>query len=141
MMPEPKDPKANLARIRDNQRRSRARRKEYLASLEAKYRECTSAGITASAEMQAAARRVLDENARLKALLRRKGVSEGELESAVRSDATSESPEVHGNPQSDDLDPAAQASPFLQPGEASEDDPTVLSRRRVSAFGAGGWAE
>ncbi|KAL3955510.1 hypothetical protein ACCO45_011073 [Purpureocillium lilacinum] len=44
--------KANLARIRDNQRRSRARRKEYLQELEQRLRACELQGIEASAEVQ-----------------------------------------------------------------------------------------
>lgn len=69
----------NLARIRDNQRRSRARRKEYLQELETKLRHCEQMGVEASAEIQSAARRVLEENKRLRALLRERGVSESEI--------------------------------------------------------------
>lgn len=69
-----------LARIRDNQRRSRARRKEYLQELETKLRNCEQLGVEASTEIQAAARRVLDENKRLRALLKEKGVSEVEID-------------------------------------------------------------
>ncbi|KAF2754619.1 hypothetical protein EJ05DRAFT_479587 [Pseudovirgaria hyperparasitica] len=84
-MGESKIPKNNLARIRDNQRRSRARRKEYLQELEQKYRACQQLGIEASAEVQAAARKVLDENKRLRALLREKGVSEAEVNSCLNA--------------------------------------------------------
>ncbi|EOD43816.1 hypothetical protein UCRNP2_9497 [Neofusicoccum parvum UCRNP2] len=73
--------KDNLARIRDNQRRSRARRKEYLSELESKYRSCEQMGVQASAEIQAAAKRVLDENRRLRALLHQKGVCDAEIDS------------------------------------------------------------
>ncbi|KXT13865.1 hypothetical protein AC579_6903 [Pseudocercospora musae] len=66
---------SDLARIRDNQRRSRARRKEYLQELETKWRRCEQVGIEASAEIQAAARKVVDENKRLRALLVRHGIS------------------------------------------------------------------
>lgn len=59
-------------RIRDNQRRSRARRKEYLQELETRYRQCEQTGVEASAEIQAAARKVVDENRRLRELLRSK---------------------------------------------------------------------
>ncbi|KAF1841228.1 uncharacterized protein K460DRAFT_380937 [Cucurbitaria berberidis CBS 394.84] len=69
----------NLARIRDNQRRSRARRKEYLHELETKLRSCEQVGIEASSEIQTAARKVLDENRRLRALLHERGVSEPEV--------------------------------------------------------------
>ncbi|KAF1817137.1 hypothetical protein P152DRAFT_382253, partial [Eremomyces bilateralis CBS 781.70] len=63
------------ARIRDNQRRSRARRKEYLQELEEKYRHCEQMGVEASAEIQAAARKVLDENKKLRAILQQRGLS------------------------------------------------------------------
>ncbi|PSN62309.1 hypothetical protein BS50DRAFT_578125 [Corynespora cassiicola Philippines] len=79
-MSESKATKAqNLARIRDNQRRSRARRKEYLQELEAKLRSCEQMGIEASAEIQSAARKVLEENKRLRALLYERGVPEAEI--------------------------------------------------------------
>ncbi len=75
--------KANLARIRDNQRRSRARRKEYLQELEGKYRNCELLGVEASTEIQTAARRVADENKRLRALLREKGIDDREVDEFV----------------------------------------------------------
>ena len=75
--------KDNLARIRDNQRRSRARRKEYLQELETKFRNCEQLGVEASAEIQAAARRVLEENKKLRALLLSKGVSEAEVDGYI----------------------------------------------------------
>ncbi|KAI4220361.1 MAG: hypothetical protein L6R36_007676 [Xanthoria steineri] len=61
--PTPTSPPSNSAtRIRDNQRRSRARRKEYILELEAKVRGYEQGGVTASAEIQAAARKVVAEN-------------------------------------------------------------------------------
>ncbi|KAI9869782.1 MAG: hypothetical protein M1830_005092 [Pleopsidium flavum] len=75
--------KANLARIRDNQRRSRARRKGYLQDLEGKFRNCELLGVEASSEIQAAARRVAEENKRLRLLLRSRGVPESEINNYV----------------------------------------------------------
>ncbi|KAF1919560.1 hypothetical protein BDU57DRAFT_469710 [Ampelomyces quisqualis] len=69
----------NLARIRDNQRRSRARRKEYLQELEAKIRACEQVGIEASSEIQSAARKVVEENRMLRSLLHKRGVSKAEI--------------------------------------------------------------
>ncbi len=61
--PTPTSPPSNSAtRIRDNQRRSRARRKEYILELEAKVRGYEQGGVTASAAIQAAARKVVAEN-------------------------------------------------------------------------------
>jgi hypothetical protein len=59
--------------------RSRARRKEYLQELEAKLRSCDQVGIEASAQIQSAARKVLDENKKLRLLLLERGVSEAEI--------------------------------------------------------------
>ncbi|OBT71419.1 hypothetical protein VF21_09805 [Pseudogymnoascus sp. 05NY08] len=71
----PDSDKANLARIRDNQRRSRARRKEYLQELEGRLRQCELTGVEASSEIQGAARRVIEENRRLRLLLAQHGLS------------------------------------------------------------------
>ncbi len=80
--------KANLARIRDNQRRSRARRKEYLQELEARLRQCELQGIEASSEIQMAARRVADENRKLRGLLAQHGVGDDSIEAYLQSSPT-----------------------------------------------------
>ncbi|KAK0665882.1 hypothetical protein QBC41DRAFT_158317 [Cercophora samala] len=67
---------ANLSRIRTNQRLSRARRKEYIASLEARLRQHEERGVQATLEIQLAARRVAEENKKLRELLGKVGVSE-----------------------------------------------------------------
>jgi hypothetical protein len=77
--------KANLARIRDNQRRSRARRKEYLQELEARLRQCELHGIEASAEIQLAARKVADENRKLRELLSLHGIRDDSVEGYLQS--------------------------------------------------------
>ncbi|KAF9739363.1 hypothetical protein PMIN01_01997 [Paraphaeosphaeria minitans] len=73
----------NLARIRDTQRRSRARRKEYMHELEARLRDYEQVGIKASAELQSATRKVLDENRRLRALLHKRGVPDSDIVAAM----------------------------------------------------------
>lgn len=78
--------KANLARIRDNQRRSRARRKGYLQELEARLRQCELQGIEASAEIQLAARKVANENKRLRSLLAQHGVGDDTVEAYIHTD-------------------------------------------------------
>lgn len=60
------NPIPSAARIRANQRRSRARRKEYVLSLEHKLRKCEQAGVKASVDIQLAARGVAEENKRLR---------------------------------------------------------------------------
>lgn len=64
--PSPSGPGSDLARVRDNQRRSRARRKGYLQELESKLRKCEALGVQASVDIQLAARGVSEENARLR---------------------------------------------------------------------------
>ncbi|KAH6659662.1 hypothetical protein BKA67DRAFT_652885 [Truncatella angustata] len=91
-MSEPTDreaqDKANLTRIRDNQRRSRARRKEYLQDLEQRLRIYELQGVEASAEIQQAARRVLDENKKLRVLLNEQGVTDSQIESFLQASNT-----------------------------------------------------
>ncbi|KAH6677071.1 hypothetical protein B0J14DRAFT_635830 [Halenospora varia] len=77
--------KANLARIRDNQRRSRARRKEYLQQLETRLRQCELQGIEASSEIQMAARNVVDENKKLRSLLAQYTVGDGSVKAYLQS--------------------------------------------------------
>lgn len=68
------------SRIRDNQRRSRARQKEYIHELEEKVQACERLGVQASLEIQQAARNVLEENKRLRALLLSRDLDGGGLE-------------------------------------------------------------
>ncbi|PVH82097.1 hypothetical protein DL98DRAFT_147171 [Cadophora sp. DSE1049] len=82
--------KANLARIRDNQRRSRARRKEYLQELESRLRQCELQGVEASSEIQTAARRVAEENKKLRALLAQHGVTDESIEVYLQTASTAD---------------------------------------------------
>ncbi|KAG6001574.1 hypothetical protein E4U43_001296 [Claviceps pusilla] len=79
--------RANLARIRDNQRRSRARRREYLQELEQRLRACELQGIEASTEVQIAARRVADENTKLRELLHKHGVTDDYIAQYLQENA------------------------------------------------------
>ncbi|RPA79035.1 hypothetical protein BJ508DRAFT_416232 [Ascobolus immersus RN42] len=72
-------------RLRENQRRSRARKKEYIASLEERLRNCQKMGVEANIELQNAARKVLFENYRLKELLRIKNVDEDEIDAFLQA--------------------------------------------------------
>lgn len=67
-------------RIRNNQRRSRARRKEYIEDLEQRIRRFERQGVEATTEVQTAARKVARENALLRALLVANGVSNQEID-------------------------------------------------------------
>ena len=87
---ELQDPNS-LNRIRNNQRRSRARRKEYLQELEEKLRKCESMGVEASMEIQASARIVAEENKRLRALLQSRGIMSQEIDTAIGAPGASTS--------------------------------------------------
>lgn len=67
-------------RLRDNKRRNRQKQKDYTASLEARLNELQDKGIQATKEVQQSARRVVKDNARLKALLRYVGVNDYMIE-------------------------------------------------------------
>ena len=75
----------DLARIRDNQRRSRARRKEYIGEIETRLQECERHGSGASYEIQVAAKKVAQENKQLRELLIRNGVNNEEIDAHLRS--------------------------------------------------------
>ena len=81
---------ANVARVRDSQRRSRARRKEYLQELGARLRKCELHGIEASAEIQVAARKVADENRKLRGLLALHSVGKDDIEAYLHCYPTSD---------------------------------------------------
>jgi len=85
------DPHAQAqARNRENQRRSRARRKDYVAGLESRIRRFEREGVQATAEVQAAARRVKEENALLRGLLALAGVSTRRVEEYLNETRSSE---------------------------------------------------
>ncbi|KAI1497459.1 hypothetical protein F5X99DRAFT_362464 [Biscogniauxia marginata] len=70
---------ADLVQNRQNQRRCRARRNEYVAALEARLREYEASEVQASIDMQRAARAVVWKSERLVMLLARHGVSQEEV--------------------------------------------------------------
>jgi hypothetical protein len=122
--------KANLARIRDNQRRSRARRKEYLQELETKWRVCEQMGIEASAEMQQAARRVLDENKKLRIMLNQRGVSNDEIDAFAVSSSSSSTPASPGPQDVPSPVPSVTLAKLLGARRAVSSSP--LGRRQQS---------
>ncbi|KAK1988981.1 hypothetical protein LZ30DRAFT_744742 [Colletotrichum cereale] len=73
------------SRVRDNQRRSRARKKEYVLEIEQKLRLCQSQGVEASAEVQQAARQVANENHKLRQLLRTLGLVDRQIEMYIQT--------------------------------------------------------
>ena len=100
-----------MARIRDNQRRSRARRKDYLKELETRYRTCEQVGVSASTEIQAAAKGVVEENRRLRNLLKAYGVSDAEIDGASGN---------QGSIAADTLEAMASARTPCGPGDGCQ---------------------
>lgn len=83
---------ASSTRIRDNQRRSRARRKEYVRDLEQRLRRFEILGVEVTQEIQAAGRKVAAENVLLRSLLRHHGIREKEIQEYLESHATNPIP-------------------------------------------------
>jgi hypothetical protein len=80
---EAKDHASELARIRANQKRSRARRAEYITSLESRLESCTRYGVELTAEIQRCALRVLEHNHRLEEDVRRLKEENGRLRTVL----------------------------------------------------------
>jgi hypothetical protein len=78
-------PPHKAARVRDNQRRSRARHREYVDALRARIARHEREGAQASAELQRAARAVARENVALRGLLLARGVGEEALQRYVKT--------------------------------------------------------
>ncbi|KAH7382274.1 hypothetical protein BKA66DRAFT_418546, partial [Pyrenochaeta sp. MPI-SDFR-AT-0127] len=76
---------SSSSRIRDNQRRSRTRRAALLSDLQKRVHEYEQQGVTATQDMQRAARKVAQDNVRLRSLLALHGVQQEEVESYLRS--------------------------------------------------------
>jgi hypothetical protein len=72
-------------RNREIQRRSRARRKDYIEDLEKRVRQYERDGIKVTAEVQAAARKVAEENHLLHSLLAKHGISPAEIKEHLDS--------------------------------------------------------
>ncbi|KAJ5294684.1 hypothetical protein N7508_009505 [Penicillium antarcticum] len=89
------------ARIRDNQRRSRTRRKEYVHDLEQRLRAFEKLGVKATQEVQAAGKKVASENVLLRSLLMLHGVTETQITQYL---------ELHGHVPSS-IPPQSRAEP------------------------------
>ncbi|KAK7955089.1 MFS general substrate transporter [Apiospora saccharicola] len=73
------------ARLRRNQRNSRARKQAYIRDLENRWNECVRLGAQATVEMQREARRVQEENGLLRQLLHSQGMSHDAVQTAISS--------------------------------------------------------
>jgi hypothetical protein len=72
-------------RLRENQRRSRERRKELIEDLQQRLQNHERQQVQATVSVQLAAKRVMHENALLRALLRQKGTSDQEITDCIRN--------------------------------------------------------
>jgi hypothetical protein len=81
-------------RIRENQRRSRNRRKELIEELQGRVQDFERKGVVATQEMQRAARKVAKENVRLRSLLAHHGVPQDEVDTYLRSFDEDEAPKA-----------------------------------------------
>ncbi|KAE8155567.1 hypothetical protein BDV40DRAFT_294233 [Aspergillus tamarii] len=81
------DQVTSSARIRDNQRRSRARRREYIQDLEQRLQKFETHGIQVTQEIQAAGRKAVVEDTLLRALLRLHGVSDHDIQEYLTAHA------------------------------------------------------
>jgi hypothetical protein len=78
------------SRLRDNKRRHRARKKEYVQDLESKLAEYREQGVLATKEVQVAAQKVIRENAKLREMLRQTGYSAEDIDNWVNQDGSGE---------------------------------------------------
>ncbi|KLU86771.1 hypothetical protein MAPG_05781 [Magnaporthiopsis poae ATCC 64411] len=80
------DDTERAARLRDNKRRHRQRKREYVAELEQRLAKAHADGIQATKEVQAAARRVVWENSRLRQILHGQGLSSDAIDALIDRD-------------------------------------------------------
>lgn len=74
------------SRLRDYQRKCRARHRDFVNDLKRRLAEYERSGVQATLEMQQAARAVEQTNRRLRQLLALHGVSDNEVDRFLRSD-------------------------------------------------------
>ncbi|KAI1808854.1 hypothetical protein F4811DRAFT_548432 [Daldinia bambusicola] len=74
---------AERARLRRNQRNSRARKQAYIQNLEKQWNECLQLGARATIEMQEEAKRVQEENRVLRTLLHNQGLDDAAIQRAI----------------------------------------------------------
>ncbi|PVH68966.1 hypothetical protein DL98DRAFT_189831 [Cadophora sp. DSE1049] len=106
MPPKTKGESSNLIRVRNNQRRSRARRREYVAELERKVHECNAQGLpscTPDVVPQDTIVRLEEENRKLRELLLLAGVEQALVDTHLAPEG--------GVPEVADGDNCLQSSP------------------------------
>jgi hypothetical protein len=143
-LPDSAQREAIRARRRENQRQSRARKREYLLELEKRLRLCELQGIEASTEIQSAARRVAEENRQLRELLHKHEISEEYIGHYLQ--ARMRAPSLHPTLGAEIPPPSVQAmQQLLVPRRPTPVDPgqfpmTGQTSREASITGAGAGA-
>ncbi|OTB06353.1 hypothetical protein M426DRAFT_115995 [Hypoxylon sp. CI-4A] len=117
--------KAQLARTRENQRRSRARRKEYIQELEMKLRDFESKGRDTTYAVQQAARRVYEHNKKLKLLLNSLGFDDKRLNEYLKTGSLSSTEPTVTDPRHDQEDPVQTLEALLPSRHIPQPDPML----------------
>uniref|UniRef100_A0A8H7N5W8 BZIP domain-containing protein n=1 Tax=Bionectria ochroleuca TaxID=29856 RepID=A0A8H7N5W8_BIOOC len=127
-MPRKHKTAESVIQDRENQRRSRARRRDYVQYLEARVREYEKTGAQATIEMQQAARAVQAENKSLRAILASYGLSPAAIQMKIDEDLKRAEPppstsdlQVHPEPTTPLEKPCEEAAAILaQLGNGSD---------------------
>ncbi|VUC25737.1 unnamed protein product [Clonostachys rosea] len=127
-MPRKHKTAASVLQDRENQRRSRARRRDYVQYLEERVRGYEKAGAQATVEMQQAARAVQAENRSLRAILATYGLSPAAIQMKINEESRRQEPfpsssdlQVHPEPTTPLEKPCEEAAAILaQLGNGSD---------------------
>ncbi|KAI0546372.1 hypothetical protein F4679DRAFT_557732 [Xylaria curta] len=118
------------ARLRRNQRNSRARKQAYIRDLENRWNECVKLGAQATVEMQREARRVQEENTLLRAVLYTQGFNDAAIQNAlmsVKQSMANQGSEVQDPPQPGMCKTATGSWPTSgHPSSAPNSGPTTV---------------
>ena len=121
-----------VLRNRENQRRSRARRKDYIRDLEKRLRQFERESVRVTAEVQLAAREVAEHNQILRALLVEHGVSVAEIERRLKlGDQHIIGPGKHSSSTSYHL---RRPQPMQNTVQNGADFPLALNGNATSAY-------
>lgn len=126
---QPDGAKDAATRVRDNQRASRARRRELLESLQRRVAEYERQGAQATLEMQQAARAVALQNRRLRDLLAAYGVPQAEVDEYARTGVSRNLPSegvLHTPPPEQPLRVRRQIEQQLLSPTRQQRSPTVM---------------
>ncbi|OTB15503.1 hypothetical protein K445DRAFT_22446 [Daldinia sp. EC12] len=122
------DTQANLHRIRDNQRRSRARRREYVKSLEDRVGLYKREGAEVTYHIQQAAQRVADQNQKMRILLNTLGFNDERIDSFLQNGSI--------NPMEAIASDLSPPSTSIYSSDMNITDPSVYEQVKSETFTA-----